>query len=228
MIRPTKLVATGMANEPQQALPSDDRPAEAPSPPDPMRAREAWVGTGDSRSFSELYERLAPALHAWASLRIAPVHRGSLDPDDVVQEVWWRALDAFATYDARKGDFRAWIFQIANRVLLNALRSLRVRGLAAAAGARPRQESLDEDLAAQATSISQKAARSECTKQILQEVEKLDPDDRALFAYCALEGMPVSKAACLLGIGLEAAFKRWQRLRGRLRESLPGSFVDPS
>src|SRR5947207_15106904 len=79
-------------------------------------------------SFEVLYERISPGLYTWASLRILPSIRSQLDPEDVVQEVWWRALDSYSTFDSRKGSFRSWIFGIATRVLLNAFRYLRVRG----------------------------------------------------------------------------------------------------
>jgi RNA polymerase sigma-70 factor, ECF subfamily len=187
-------------------------------------AMAAVSGAGDR--FGELYERLAPALHAWATLRIGPAHRGRLDPEDVVQEVWWRAMDAFATYDPEKGVFRAWIFQIANRVLLNGFRSLYVRGHAGDAG-RPFEAAVPEHLVGEATSISERAARNEATLRLLREVDTLEPQERALFAYCGLEELPAAAAGRLLGISEAAAAKRWQRLRERLRHALGDSAVGP-
>ena len=55
------------------------------------RARE-----GDADSFAQLYERVAPAVHTWAELRIRPSQRNVLEPTDLVQEVWlraWRGLE---------------------------------------------------------------------------------------------------------------------------------------
>ena len=183
------------------------------------------AASGDRTSFAGLYERLAPALHAWAALRISPSHRGRLDPEDVVQEVWWRAMDRFASFDPEKGAFRAWIFQIANRVLLNGFRSLYVRGHMQD-GAGPRSAPVPDELAAQATSISEKAARNERTVQLLREVEQLDAEDRTLFSYCAIEGMTAGRAAMLLGVSEAAAAKRWHRLREKLRDAI-GSVSDP-
>jgi hypothetical protein len=37
-------------------------------------------------------------------------------------------------------------------------------------------------------------------------------------SFCGLEGATCADAARKLGIGVEAAHKRWQRLRNRLRE----------
>lgn len=204
--------------------------ANTGEPPDPGRPETtqqcAAAAGADREQFAVLYARLAPALHAWAALRISPGHRGRLDPEDVVQEVWWRAMDAFASFDPRKGAFRAWIFQIANRVLLNGFRSLYVRGQMRDPS-RPFQVSVPEHLVAEATSISERAARNESALRLLQQVERLDAEDRALFSYCALEGLTTAKAAHLLGIGEAAATKRWQRLRERLREALQSPLLEP-
>ena len=57
---------------------------------------------GDSDGFAGLFERLAPALYGWACLRIHPGMRDRLDPEDLVQEVWWRVMETFETYDSSK------------------------------------------------------------------------------------------------------------------------------
>ena len=55
---------------------ADERPHETQS-----LARAAK--SGDVERFAELYERIAPALLAWASLRIRPDMRAFVDPQDV-------------------------------------------------------------------------------------------------------------------------------------------------
>ena len=70
---------------------------------------------GDEQRFAELYERLAPALYTWASLRIRPAMRGSIDPQDVVQEVWCRAWKGFGRFDPQETPFRSWVFRTPNR-----------------------------------------------------------------------------------------------------------------
>ena len=44
-------------------------------------------------------------------------------------------------------------------------------------------------------------------------------DERNLVLYCGLEGYSCAQAAARLGISPEAATKRWQKLRERMRES---------
>lgn len=183
---------------------------------------------GSGETFDQLYERIAPALFIWASLRIRPSIRAQIDPEDVVQEVWWRALDGFAAFDPDKGSFRGWVFGIATRVLLNALRSLRVRGgLAKDGPSGLHRKELPSSLIDQATSVSQRAARADLTRQLLDYVGGLDEGDRAIFAHCALEGLSAPAAAAILGIPAPTAAKRWQRLRERLRRSpLARDFID--
>src|SRR5262245_36998816 len=82
---------------------------------------------GEERSFEPLYERLAPALFAWAALR-AP--RG-VDPGDLVGEVWLQAVRSFEQYDPERAGFRAWIFGIAKKMLLRVLREMERGGRAA-------------------------------------------------------------------------------------------------
>lgn len=199
---------------------ADDRP------PDRTAPRDAGAPSHASSDFEQLYESLAPALHAWASLRISPSHRGRLDPEDIVQEAWWRAIGAFASFDPAKGTFRAWIFQIANRVLLNGFRRLYVRGQLRD-DARPRQVSVPDHVAAEATSISERASRNESAQRLLLQAEQLDAEERTLFSYCALEGMTAADAAQLLGISEAAAAKRWQRLRTKLRDAFDNPILEP-
>ena len=69
-----------------------------------------------------------------------------------------------------------------------------------------------------APSITTRAARDEQLRLFLDRVERLDDDDRELVVLRGLEELPLADVATLMGIGEEAATKRWQRLRARLRE----------
>src|SRR4029078_12177519 len=87
---------------------------------------------GDAKKCAELYERVAPALYTWASLRIRPAMRGAIDPEDVVQGVWCRAWRVFYKFDPEVSGFRMWVFRIAKNVLLEGFRKVsRSGGMAA-------------------------------------------------------------------------------------------------
>ena len=189
---------------------ADGREAEAPNR-DPTRALSLAL-LGQYEDFRALYEGLAPSLYAWARLRASG---GGIEPDDLLQEVWVRALQSAAHFDANKGSFRAWIFGIAKHVFLEALRQRPSRrdptelgGGAAALSAWP-------DVA---TSIRSRLARDESVAKLLEQVAASDELDRKILVHCGLEDMPCTLAAVRLGLGVEAVTKRWQRLRARLRE----------
>ena len=100
----------------------EDRTDPSARPPyggrDPSRAL-SLAALGQFDDFRSLYEALAPSLYAWARLRTGSM---ALDPDDLLQEVWIRALQTGSGFDPAKGSFRAWVFGIAKHVYLEALR----------------------------------------------------------------------------------------------------------
>ena len=169
---------------------------------------------GDAERFSELYERIAPALFTWASLRIRPAMRNALDPQDVVQEVWFRAWKSFGTFDPDTTSFRLWVFRVAKNVLLEGFRKIQRSG-SAAAGPTTRMFQM-QNLPDSATAISRKVARHEGIQVLLEWVEKLDEDDRQLFVHCGLEGLSYAEVGERMQIQRDTIAKRWQNLRARI------------
>lgn len=192
-----------------------------PSSPD-ARSQERELATSAElrASFPAEFERVAPALYTWARLRIRPQLRAHLDADDLLQEVWARAYARLDHYDPAQGKLRAWLFGIARNALLESLRRLALA---------PRRESstsgtthgfrLDQR-AESVTSITKRLARDEAIERLLARVEALPTDERRLFVWCGLEERTCAEAATRLGVSEEAATKRWQRLRARLKGEL--------
>ena len=186
------------------------------SDPDPREAtRQLAIAaqTGDREPFNALYERVAPAVLSWAAVRIPQTLRARLGPEDLVQEVWFRAYKKLADYDGTR-PFRAWIFGFANRVLLEVLRQRRPTvdvGHAADGGFD--LQAVPED----ATAITMRAARNERTGALIAYLHELDRDDRTLAALRGLEGLPFEDVARQLDITPAVARKRWERLRQRLQ-----------
>ena len=181
------------------------------------------IRAGDEQRFTELYERVAPALFAWVHLRLGPAARRQLDPEDVVQEIWLRALRAFPSFDPERGRFRGWIFQITKYELLDTFRGLAVETRAGAmrapeftaGGGAASQLSQVPD---QVTAFTRRIARDEELQKLLVHVAELPEEEHALVVHCGLEGRPASEVAVLLGLTHEATRKRWLRLREQLRE----------
>jgi len=176
----------------------------------------ARVRSGDRTGFAPLYDRLAPSLDAWAQLRVTATLRGFVEPGDVVQEVWWRAMDAFERYDPERSGFRPWIFQIATHVLLEWSRKRRRRMRIEPKSLAQRTESLPPELARQATSVGKGLLQHESVEKLVTIVSGMSEDDRAVFVHCGLEGLTAAEVAALVGATPEAVNKRWQRLREKL------------
>jgi RNA polymerase sigma-70 factor, ECF subfamily len=168
---------------------------------------------GSEGAFQALFERVNPALQAWIRLRM----RGrETDAQDVLQEVWIRAVRGFASYDEGRS-FRGWLLGIAKNVVLQARdRKLR-EGTLARFGSTETHGGLA--IPDSATSVSLRAEENETLQRFLAYLDDLEEEERKLVLYCGLEELSLPEAAARLGIGTEAATKRWQVLRARMREN---------
>ncbi len=190
--------------------------SEADPPPRSESLVRSFKGGADD-SFLLLYERLTPALYAWAVLRSPP----GVDPGDLLGEVWLNAVRSLHRYDASRASFRAWLFGIAKKVLLHELRDLYRRdAVAGQAGSRASFERPDlEGVPESVTSLSRRIADDESMLRFLERVAALGREDRELLVYCGLEGYSCDEAATRLGLTRDATLKRWQRLRSQIRAS---------
>ncbi|QDU66192.1 RNA polymerase sigma factor [Engelhardtia mirabilis] len=184
------------------------------------------IRAGDEQRFDELYRRVAPALYAWLKLRLGAQVRRQVDPEDVLQEIWLRALRAFPRFDPERASFRGWIFQVMKYELLDTFRSsagaaaqsLRgghtEAGSSGGGGGFARLSEVPDPV----TSFTRRIARDEGMASLVEHLAGLPEEERALVVHCGLEGRPASEVAVVLGLSHEAARKRWLRLRDSLRE----------
>lgn len=188
----------------RDSAPGDDAPAAASGP-----ARAA--------KFDDLYVEVAPALYAWAELRIRPEMRSHVDPQDVVQEVWLRAVKRHASFDPDATTFRAWVLGIAKNVLLESFRKLRRTPLLEAdLGRASRMFTLD-GCPETITSFTQRLSKDDAVRRFLELAGSLEDSDRQILVRCGLEERTCADVARELELGEDAVIKRWQRLRARLR-----------
>jgi RNA polymerase sigma factor (sigma-70 family) len=177
-------------------------------PLDPDATREA---------LARLYPPLAPALVAWASLRLSPAMRRVVAPEDLAQEVWLRCFEVFDSFDADRTGFRAWLFAVAKRVLLEAQRrSMRLGRELAADGSSTRVLAL-HGLPDDVTSLTRRVSRDERVHDFVQRLADLDEKERMTVIHVGLEELSLTEAAQRLGESHEATGKRMQRLRERMR-----------
>lgn len=162
----------------------------------------AAVADGDRAALRVLYDRHAP----WLALRLA---RRCADPgivDETLQDTFlavWRGAGRYAG----QGDVGAWIWGIAIRRLIDALRR------------RPTAEVL----------VAEVHDRASAEEDILLGVEhgdlggalgRLSPQLRAVVQATVLDGLTSREAGRLLGIPAGTVKTRMMRARAQLREEL--------
>ena len=188
--------------------------SESPDASASSKRDETPTSPDEPRNFVDLYKAVAPSLYGWANLRIHQKLRSTVDPEDILQEVCYRAFDRFEEFDPEKGRFRRWIFGIANNVLREALQSL---------SRQPKRETpaylssyTMDALPAAVTTISQHITRDERIQHFISQMTHLDDEERKLLIFRGFERLSHSDVAGMLGVSVEAAEKRWQRLYKRL------------
>lgn len=153
----------------------------------------------------------ADAVACYLRARLAPAVRASLTVEDMMQEVWLRAVRVRpATPIANP---RAWLVSIAAYVVLEGLRSLRRRPL----GRQPVTEDGCFAIPDEVTSVTRRVARAEQRQRFFAALDDLGDEERAILLHHGIEERPLTVLAERFGIGVEAMHKRWQRLRERLR-----------
>lgn len=168
-------------------------------------------------SLDRLYPPLAPALLAWANLRMSAPLRRAVSAEDLAQEVWLRAFEVFGSFDPARTTFRAWLFAVGKRVLLEVQRrSLRLGRELAADGSSTRVLAL-QGVPDDVSSLTRRISRDERVRDFVQRIDELDEQDRMTAIHCGLEELTLGEAAQRLGESHEATGKRWQRLRHRMQ-----------
>ena len=213
----------------QEAHSEDDPNNEHIIDPPTMRLAKA-AQSGSEESFEQLYERVAPSLFSWARLRIPPSIRPFLDEQDVVQEVWIRAVSIIDRYDPEKVNFRAWIFRVAKNVLLEAMRKLRADPRMRMDGGPSTRIFVVQNCPDNVTLMSVRMRRDEGIKMFTDYINDLSSPDREILVHCGLEGLNAQEVADRLDLTREGVTKRWQRLRETLRNNgmLKGIVIDES
>lgn len=177
---------------------------------------------GASEPFAELYERIAPALYTWADIRIRPGVRAWLEPGDLVQEVWCRALRVFDQFDPERVSFRYWIFRVAKNVLLESVRKVGSPAFRSQTPGTTTRLFVLNQVPDNVTGISRRLSRQEELGRFRDWVKELEREDRELLVHHGLEGLSHAEVAQRLSLGPDAVAKRWQRLRSKLeQQSLP-------
>ncbi|WP_239164301.1 RNA polymerase sigma factor [Actinoplanes palleronii] len=167
------------------------------------------VAAGQTAALRLLHHRHAPWLRARLRRRCA-------DPDVVdaaIQDTFVAVWRDARRYTATGSDAAAWIWTIAIRRLVSALRGPAHRWLSG-----PAEESPDDVLVT--PSAEELVLLGVEHGALGPALNRLSPELRSLIEATALDGLTVREAAALLGIPEGTAKTRLMRARARLRELL--------
>lgn len=160
---------------------------------------------GEAWACARIYEDLKRPVVAYVRLR------GAADPDDVTSEVFlcvFRDLDRFSGDET---DFRAWVFTIAHRRVLDAWRK---------SSRRPAQTPLDPEVDVAGGHVEDDAMANLGIADVEAVLEPLTPEQRDVVLLHVLADLPLEQVAAVMGRSVGAVRALQHRALNALRRSL--------
>ncbi len=168
------------------------------------------IASRDREAASELFERYADELFAFASRRLPET-----DAEDVLQEIFKRALVSASTFRGN-GSLRSWLYGIARHTLLERSRD-RID---------PRSAIEIIDLGPSTESL---AVRSEQSERLVWALERLPDEQAIVLELHRADGLSHEEVAAVLGIRPATSRKRLQRaIQALTRFLASGEARDPN
>jgi RNA polymerase sigma factor (sigma-70 family) len=165
----------------------------------------------DPGAFEEFYREHLDLVERFVARRVSDVHLAA----DLTADIFLAAIDACAGYRHDLGRPGAWLTGIARNVVATELRR-RQRELQAVRRLSARRL-LDEDSAGR---IAERIDAERETRRLYAALDQLSRRDRALVELVAIDGLPVSEAAVVLGVKPATARVRLHRSRRLVHEHL--------
>jgi RNA polymerase sigma-70 factor (ECF subfamily) len=193
------------------------------------------IRLGNRDAFALLFSHFKPRLWRFVNLRLHPQLRGRIDPEDVLQECWLRAVNRIDYFpDSVSPAGFIWFRMVLTQTLID----LQRRHLGADKRSAGRELSLQRgwnssetsasmaiQLSAKLTSPSCALAREELTQQLGTALQGLDEMDREILTLRHFEELTNAEAAMSLNLSEQTASKRYVRALRRLKgilEAVPG------
>lgn len=190
---------------------------------------------GDDAAFAELFGAYRSRLWRLVNFRLDPRMQGRVDPDDVLQEAWLRAVDRRDHFLSEAGQSPfVWFRMIVMQTLVDLHRrhvgtqkrgAGRERSIDVKQGGLSTSFSIAMRLAGNLTSPSNAALRAERASQLDAALQSMNEIDREVLALRHFEELSNVETALVLGCSEQAASVRYVRAIRRLKEilkSIPG------
>ena len=199
------------------AIPPSHPPADDPHPSG-TRAILADLSDDPDVGWAELMPRvegrLRLVIHYWQAARPAV----TIDPDDVLQEVWITAARKLAEFEYRgPGSLQRWMAGILRNKLMHAQRAGRRRPMSESALA---HQSADRDspkadlfaaLEKSQPGVSRRAQLQEAVEQVRRVLDRLPPAERDVVVMKVYEGLTGREIAERLGVEESTVSVRFRR-----------------
>jgi RNA polymerase sigma-70 factor (ECF subfamily) len=181
---------------------------------------------GEPPSLDWIAARFSPLLLAQASHRLRGPLRQVIEPEDLVQDVWVRALPNLAGLQPRDGRLTPVVVKFLGTALLNRLNSLLQKRLESGRGGDSAGDEPGAALDDDATRALTRIVRAERASAVRAAIEELAEEDRAVVVLRGIEQNPVQEVAVLLGMLPNTVTVQYRRALEKLRAKLPGSVFD--
>ena len=166
--------------------------------------------SGDHRAFEELCLGLRERLLATIRSRLGPAARQAIDPEDVLQASFVRALHSMQRFEWRGDDsFRRWLESIAIHVTLDAVRHQGRRTVLR----------IDRDVQGDGASPSKGMRRQERLDRLEVSMKALSPDYRTVLRLSRMDGLSIKEIANQMGRSESAVKNLLLRATKQLRQS---------
>jgi len=190
--------------------------------------------SGDQDSLGWLVEHLTPLLLAQARYRLSRSLANLYDPEDLVNDVWQRAMPKLHTLRPRENRITPVLMKFLSTVLLNHYNNLVKKHLAGkpltvrkpGRGGDDSSSAAWNEMAGDVTDVDVRAQRSEISQRMDEALRQLGPDLREIVVLRAIEQVPVKDVARLLRLPETTVVSRFRQAKALLRDLLPGSLLD--
>jgi RNA polymerase sigma-70 factor (ECF subfamily) len=183
------------------------------------------------RILGDLFTGHRDRLHAMVGMRLDHRLRARLDTSDILQDAYLEAQRRLDQYLASSPmPFYLWLRRITAQKLIDVQRfhlgqrrdAEREVNRDACELPPATSEAMAVALVARGLSPSEEAARGELKARIEEALERMGPEDREMIALRHFEELSGPETAQVLGIGVEAARKRYLRALEKLKQVLSG------
>lgn len=172
----------------------------------------ARTARGDLAAFTQLYDRYARRIHAWAAHVL-----GTARAEDAMQEIFLRLWQHAGQFDRQRGPFVTWFTAIARHHLLQVLRQDGMRRRLAVAA---EIAGVLEHASSPAPGPDETVGQREDGAALARAMRLLPEEQRQVLVLAYFGGLSQSQIADQLAIPLGTVKKRVRLGMGKLRDAL--------